>query len=219
MADTIIGSFNSVEGKVVEVPSHKAIDEKIGISIDNAEVGGNLGQPANSEKEIGVATSDLDDSDGKSDTDREDAIIITGTDAANHLLSMRDDKEPALTFRSIVLATILSAFQAVVYQIYNVCHLIDFLRTSSHSLVHIVQTNPRHYSGDFHCSYRLLFRQWLGDISSSRRSSREQMESKGRPRKTPIIHHTCQDLQPWSLELEGACNLLYHCNLCFQCGG
>ena len=45
-------------------------------------------------------------------------IIVTGADAAAHLLPMRDDRDPALTFRGIVLATVLSGFQAVMTQIY-----------------------------------------------------------------------------------------------------
>jgi hypothetical protein len=49
-----------------------------------------------------------------------EVIIKTAVDAANHFLSMRDDFDPALTFRSIVLATVLAAFQAVMYQIYMV---------------------------------------------------------------------------------------------------
>jgi hypothetical protein len=53
--------------------------------------------------------------------DDEDAIIMTGADASKHLLPLRDDFDPALTFRSIVLATGLAAFQAVMYQIYQVC--------------------------------------------------------------------------------------------------
>lgn len=56
----------------------------------------------------------------------DDPVIVTGADAANHLLSMRDDGEPALTFRSIVLATILSGFQAVMYQIYMVSTVFLF---------------------------------------------------------------------------------------------
>ncbi|KAK4140253.1 OPT oligopeptide transporter [Dichotomopilus funicola] len=55
----------------------------------------------------------------KGDADSDDVIIITGQDAAQHLLPLRDDGEPALTFRGVVLATILSAFQAVMYQIYT----------------------------------------------------------------------------------------------------
>ncbi|SPO06346.1 related to peptide transporter [Cephalotrichum gorgonifer] len=59
------------------------------------------------------------DSNGLYDTDNEDAIIITGADAALHLLPMRDDHETALTFRSLFLASILSCFQAVMTQIYQ----------------------------------------------------------------------------------------------------
>lgn len=60
------------------------------------------------------------DSTQEKDSDDEDHIIITGADAATHLLPLRDDGDPALTFRSIFLATILACFQAVMYQIYMV---------------------------------------------------------------------------------------------------
>ncbi|KAL2190256.1 OPT superfamily oligopeptide transporter [Thermothelomyces heterothallicus CBS 203.75] len=61
---------------------------------------------------------DKESSQSKDDAS-DDAIIVTGADAAVHLLSLRDDGGRALTFRSILLATILSAFQAVMYQIYT----------------------------------------------------------------------------------------------------
>lgn len=49
----------------------------------------------------------------------ENHIIITGADAAKYLLPMRDDGEPALTFRSLFLSTLLCAFQAAMNQIYQ----------------------------------------------------------------------------------------------------
>jgi hypothetical protein len=58
--------------------------------------------------------------------DDEDHIIVTGADAAAHLLPMRDDFDPALTFRSILLASVLAAFQAVVYQIYQVPSVVGY---------------------------------------------------------------------------------------------
>ncbi|KAG6044447.1 hypothetical protein E4U39_003336 [Claviceps sp. Clav50 group G5] len=59
--------------------------------------------------------------DGKEGvSDDEDRVIVTGYDAAQHLLSLRDDFEPSLTFRSIVVASALAAFQAVMSQIYAV---------------------------------------------------------------------------------------------------
>ncbi|KOS37894.1 hypothetical protein ACN38_g11306 [Penicillium nordicum] len=48
-----------------------------------------------------------------------DAIIITGADAALHMLSLRDDFDNVLTFRSILLASGLACFQAVMNQIYQ----------------------------------------------------------------------------------------------------
>lgn len=50
--------------------------------------------------------------------DKEHVIIKTGADASGHLLPLRDDYDPALTFRGLFLATALSAFQAVMSQIY-----------------------------------------------------------------------------------------------------
>jgi hypothetical protein len=58
--------------------------------------------------------------DSAEDPDDPDHIIITGADAANYLLPLRDDKDPSVTFRGILLATCLSAFQAIMNQIYNV---------------------------------------------------------------------------------------------------
>jgi hypothetical protein len=121
----VASAINPIEGKVVEVPSHQAINEK---TIVTAPAGDS--QDAHTEKG-GAPDSEINpapplyeagshqDSDEK-DNGSEDVIIITGADAAAHLLPLRDDHEPALTFRSLVLATCLSGFQAVVYQIYQV---------------------------------------------------------------------------------------------------
>ncbi|KAJ5116567.1 hypothetical protein N7456_000915 [Penicillium angulare] len=48
-----------------------------------------------------------------------DIIIVTGADAAAHLMPMRDDFDSALTFRGILLASCLACFQAVMNQIYQ----------------------------------------------------------------------------------------------------
>lgn len=53
------------------------------------------------------------------DSSTGEEIIITGKDASEHLLPRRDDHDPALTFRSVILATALSCFAAVMAQIYN----------------------------------------------------------------------------------------------------
>jgi hypothetical protein len=58
--------------------------------------------------------------DDESSVNADEKIIVTGADAATYLLPMRDDGDPALTFRSMFLATGLAAFQAVMYQIYSV---------------------------------------------------------------------------------------------------
>ena len=63
------------------------------------------------------------DEENDKESGSDDVIIITGADAAKHLLSLRDDYDSALTFRSIVLATVLAGFQATMFQIYVVRYL------------------------------------------------------------------------------------------------
>lgn len=103
--DTIIAAaIDPVSGKAVSAPHHDEITEKLG----------------QQKSEIQQQPSAEDSDGGKdSDTDREDAIIVSGADAAKHLLPLRDDGDPSLTFRSMVLATALSGFQAVMNQIYQ----------------------------------------------------------------------------------------------------
>lgn len=119
IADTIIlGGVNTIEGKVFSVPSHQAINEKVSFAIDDAEIrkDGTFVQ----DTEIKAAPPLYDGDDSDKDNGSEGVIIITGADAGQHLLPLRDDGDPALTFRSLFLATILSAFQATMYQIYQV---------------------------------------------------------------------------------------------------
>ena len=66
-------------------------------------------------KETGLTTDSGHESDNS-----DDVIIISGADAAAHLLPLRDDGDSALTFRGLFLASCLSCFQAVMYQIYTV---------------------------------------------------------------------------------------------------
>lgn len=65
------------------------------------------------------APHNTEDAPSRDDIRDEAIIIITGKDASEHLLPMRDDHDPALTFRSVVLATALSCFAAVMAQIYS----------------------------------------------------------------------------------------------------
>ncbi|CAK7222520.1 hypothetical protein SCUCBS95973_004869 [Sporothrix curviconia] len=79
---------------------------------------GDINEKGSSPQAVDPLTSvaDLANADGTYD---DDAIIITGADASTHLLPLRDDYDASLTFRSVLLATVLSAFQAVMTQIYN----------------------------------------------------------------------------------------------------
>ncbi|KKY31697.1 putative opt oligopeptide transporter [Diaporthe ampelina] len=115
----IVGGLNPVENKVFSVPTHSAADEKeiIAVGAARADTDGTLG-----DDKIREAPSAADDGDHDKEDDgrsSNEVIIITGADAARHLLPMRDDFDTALTFRSVVLASGLSCFQAVMSQIYT----------------------------------------------------------------------------------------------------
>lgn len=103
-----IRSDTPVEG-VVSVSGHDAFDEKTTINVTTKD-------------EHQVTTTSFGSGEYEDDRNSDDVIIVDGTDAANHLLPMRDDGDPALTFRSLLLASGLSCFQAVMYQIYMVSH-------------------------------------------------------------------------------------------------
>ena len=105
-----------IEEQATSVPIDQVIDEKTRLDVNNTEI--LKDDPAVLDTEIKAAHSSDDLEDSGSGSDSEDAIIVTGTDAAKHLLPLRDDGQPALTFRSIFLATVMSAFQAVMNQIY-----------------------------------------------------------------------------------------------------
>ncbi|KAE9566288.1 Oligopeptide transporter 8 [Colletotrichum fructicola] len=112
IGDTIVaGALNPVEGKIVSVPNHAAINEKA--SFDDTAAGKEL------EAEIQAVAPQSESGSHEKDNGSEEVIIRTGADAAQHLLPLRDDFQPSLTFRSIFLATCLSAFQAVMSQIYT----------------------------------------------------------------------------------------------------
>lgn len=113
MSAPVTKVLTPIEGRVVPVPSDEALDEKIHLDTKATEIlkGDDL---------VIVTQTKSESNDDDSDSGADDAIIVTGADAAKHLLPLRDDLEPALTFRSLFLATILSAFQAVMHQIYVV---------------------------------------------------------------------------------------------------
>ncbi|KAF3046926.1 hypothetical protein E8E12_007932 [Didymella heteroderae] len=115
LGDTLILGAPGIEGKTNVIPSHEAINAFTDEKHRLAESDGDSDKKGVLEPEIKAALPSYD----SADEDEDNHIIITGADAAAHLLPMRDDQEPALTFRSIFLATVLSAFQAVVYQIYQ----------------------------------------------------------------------------------------------------
>ena len=95
------------------------------VSTGPFEVGDDLKNPAVLETK--TSSFDLEEKqDGE-------AIIRTAKDAATHLLPLRDDFDPALTFRSMFLSTGLAAFQAVMYQIYMVSLTLDAWHISNWS--------------------------------------------------------------------------------------
>jgi hypothetical protein len=90
-------------------------EDNIG-SIPSADVTNEKNEAVKQDVSAVLHDGHVDDSDRES----KDVIIITGRDAALHLLPLRDDGDDALTFRSLFLASILACFQCVMYQIYVV---------------------------------------------------------------------------------------------------
>lgn len=104
--------------------------------------------PGPSEELVGIASptvayeidgkerdlTDVDNKDGKDnlnspsesvaenlDKGLDDNVVIrSGADASKYLLSLRDDGDPIITFRSALLGTAFACFQAAMNQIYNV---------------------------------------------------------------------------------------------------
>ena len=82
----------------------------------------NIDKKGTLEPEIIAVHSPDGASDDYNKSDDQEHIIVSGADAAAHLLPPRDDGDPSVTFRGIFLASCLSAFQAVMNQIYTVSH-------------------------------------------------------------------------------------------------
>jgi hypothetical protein len=108
----IVGGLDSVNEKVAPTPSNDSIHEKNHVSVDETE--------SDKDGVLVTETKAVRSPDDSGSIDSRDVIIVSGTDVAVHLLSLRDDGEPSLSFRSIFLGTCLSAFQTVMSQIYNV---------------------------------------------------------------------------------------------------
>lgn len=110
----IAGALDPVAGRVEPIPDHETANEKIRLTVEDKETSAKDNSSDSESKGAPLPFY------GGDENPEDDPIIITGADAAKHLLPLRDDGEPALTFRSLFLATILSAFQAVMSQIYTV---------------------------------------------------------------------------------------------------
>ncbi|KAI9896379.1 hypothetical protein N3K66_008551 [Trichothecium roseum] len=109
---------SGLEGHVFPAPSHD--DAIINEKDDAAAVKEGVLAPKVTDATSSSRSDPGDrDRDRDRDSDSDDAIIITGADAAAHLLPLRDDGDPVITFRSILLASGLACFQAVMTQIYT----------------------------------------------------------------------------------------------------
>ena len=83
-------------------PKHDAINEKATPTVLAAP-----SEPKVSDESVG-------------ESDSASIAIVTGADVSAHLLSLRDDFDNILTLRSILLASGLACFNAVMSQIYQV---------------------------------------------------------------------------------------------------
>jgi hypothetical protein len=98
-------AVSSEKGSDISVSGQVTPDEKTAVNVVSGEKNDKAGE---------------EDTSIESDRSSDDVIIVTGADAAAHLIPLRDDFDPVLTFRSIILASGLACFQAVMNQIYQV---------------------------------------------------------------------------------------------------
>jgi hypothetical protein len=105
----------------------------------------------------------------------DEVIIRTGAAASQHPLSLRDDEDPVVTFRSAVLGTAFACFQAAMNQIYNVSQGLRCL----HNFIRLTQLAVQAYQclsiRRVHDLVYLLHRQRMVYPSSARRSTRSKM--------------------------------------------
>lgn len=113
MPTSVSSTAVEVVGSIVEVPSQDGQDVAEKSSLDKKT-------PLGVVDITTAAVPEHDDNGHEKDNGGREPIIVTGADAAAHLLPMRDDGDASLTFRSLFLASGLSAFQAVMSQIYMV---------------------------------------------------------------------------------------------------
>jgi hypothetical protein len=125
ISDDFVGlGTSTVENKGIVAPTgHVALNEKDIKQLETTINANSIGEDVDL-KTAGITSVKTDLSNGSSgEPDEEDSsgrIIVTAADATKYLLPMRDDGDPALSFRGIFLATCLAAFQAVMSQIYFV---------------------------------------------------------------------------------------------------
>ena len=174
-----INPANSPDTKAVPISTQQEVNEKEVSTVDaDASSDDRKKETIVQDSEVSEELPPFDHSDG---TGGPEVIIRTGQDAAEFLLPLRDDHDPALTFRSLFLASILSAFQAVMSQIYTVSnHLcmrghfslisrkfprsrtpLAFTKADPELLV---QTNPSHHPRNLYRPHRLL--SWQGMVWS-----------------------------------------------------
>jgi hypothetical protein len=109
MASTI--AVSSEKDSDLSVSEPVTLDEKTAVNVLSGE------------KDV---KADEEDTGLESDRNSDNVVIITGADASAHLIPLRDDFDNVLTFRSIIIASGLACFQAVMNQIYQVRRSIDY---------------------------------------------------------------------------------------------
>ncbi|KAJ6000217.1 hypothetical protein N7481_000626 [Penicillium waksmanii] len=95
MAST--AAVSSEKGSDISVSGQVTPDEKTAVNVHSGEKDDKAG-----EKDLSI----------ESDRNSDNVVIVTGADAAAHLIPLRDDFDTVLTFRSIILASGLACFQA-----------------------------------------------------------------------------------------------------------
>lgn len=97
-------------------PTNPAFTSGLDLKSTDEKALGVTAVPVSSTSSSGTELANYANQDGTFD---DDVIVRTGADAAAHLLPLRDDFDQSITLRSLLLASGLCAFQAVMTQIYQ----------------------------------------------------------------------------------------------------
>ena len=118
MAETTDNQVNSLGDDHLVLPHHS-----MDISLDEK-----TDKKASSSETVGVIEECLDPERPVFDSEKTDTVLVNGEpvitngkDISRYIVDLRDDGDPSLTFRSILLGTVFAGLGAALYQVTYTC--------------------------------------------------------------------------------------------------